>query len=117
MFLELGPLNLTGMNPGALGGIDSTYGVKGPRVLQKGEMKTEVSFKEGTPKCGAGTGVPLAWGWRTHCLSTMRLQDTSLHMVSLLPDFLMHFPLTPIRVLCSTSSLFLQCNFLSHASV
>lgn len=100
------------MNPGALGGIASTSGVKDPRVLQKGGVKTKVCLKGGTPKYG----VSEVWAWRAHCLCTVRLQITCLHMVSLLPDFLTHFPLTPIQVLCSTSSLFLHCSFLSQAS-
>ena len=95
-----------GVNPGALGGIASTSGVKDPRVLQKGGVKTEVCFKGGTPKYG----VSEVWAWRAHCLCTERLQITCLHMVSPLPDFLTHFPLAPIQVLCSTSSLFLHCS-------
>ena len=71
-----------------------------------------VCFKGGTLKYG----VSEVWAWRAHCLCTVRLQIACLHMVSLLPDFLMHFPLTPIQVLCSTSSLFLQCSFLCQAS-
>ena len=53
------------MNPGALGGIASTSGVKDPRVLQKGGVKTEVCFKVGTPKYG----VSEVWhGGRTACV-------------------------------------------------
>ena len=81
-------------------------------MLQKGGVKTAVCFKGGTLKYG----VSEVWAWRAHCLCTVRLQIACLHMVSLLPDFLMHFPLTPIQVLCSTSSLFLQCSFLCQAS-
>lgn len=72
-----------GMSPGAPWSIfDNTHGVKGLRVLRKGEMKTKVCFKEGAAKYGSSEvwsqdRGPTRLGLRAYCLSSIRLEYKS----------------------------------------